>query len=251
MTIEALLIDFDNTLVLFNEDQFLLSYAQLAYPYWQDFFDESTFFQKLLQSTLQMIHNDGRMTNDEAFTNNFIAETPKLSYFECTTRFHQFYKESFQQLSKIVKEVPYARQLIQQVIDAGIPVVIATNPIFPELATQIRISWANLSDLEITLTTHSENMSYCKPRPEYYQTILEIINQKPQDCLMAGNDPRSDMSASVIGLKTFLVNLDREKGQLGILSKEIGKSTKINPQSQYQVDGSGTLEDLEQFIFNV
>ncbi|MFW9832289.1 MAG: HAD family hydrolase [Candidatus Thorarchaeota archaeon] len=251
MPFKALLIDFDNTLVLFNEDQFLLSYARLAYPYLADFFDESTFFQKLLQSTLHMIHNDGSMINVEAFTKNFIADTPELSYNECYNRFQHFYEEAFNQLGSIVKVVPHGRQLLVHAINEGLQIVIASNPIFPKIANQIRLRWANLHDLEIALTTDAENMSFCKPRPEYYKAILEYINLQPKDCIMAGNDPISDMSASALGIKTFLIDLDQEKGRLGILSKEVGNSAKKNAAaSQYQVDGSGTLEELEQYLFS-
>jgi FMN phosphatase YigB (HAD superfamily) len=251
VAIKALLIDFDNTLVLFNEDQFLVSYAKLAHPYYQDLFDESTFFQKLLQSTLRMIRNDGSQTNVEAFTNHFIADTPNLSYDECIRRFQQFYEESFEQLGSTVTVVPYGRSLLEKVISKGIQVVIATNPIFPEIATNIRVSWAGLSDLDIALKTHAENMSYCKPRAEYYNTILEIIQQKPEDCVMAGNDPISDMAASDLGLQTFLVDLDQEKGRLGVFSKEVGNSAKNGREaSRYRVDGSGTLQDLERFLMD-
>lgn len=251
LTIKALLIDFDNTLVLFNEDQFLVAYAKLAYPYLADFFDEATFFQKLLQSTLQMIHNDGSQTNAEAFTNNFIADTPSLDFEECNNRFRHFYEEKFHELGDTVIVVPYGRELLKRVLNAGIQVVIATNPIFPELATHARLRWANIADLNITLTTHAENMSYCKPHPEYYQTILGLIQRSPEECLMAGNDPISDMSASALGMTTFLVDLDQEKGRLGILSKEISNSAKKEAKRfQYRIDASGSLEDLEYFLFN-
>ncbi|MFX0078314.1 MAG: HAD family hydrolase [Candidatus Hermodarchaeota archaeon] len=249
MTIKALLIDFDNTLVLFNEDEFLVNYAEKAYPYLADYFDQSTFFQKLLQSTVNMIRNDGSITNVELFTYNFILGS-NLSYEECHNRLRKFYTESFRQLGNQVHIVPYGRKLIKRVLQEGLQVVIATNPIFPELATQIRLEWANLGDLDITMSTHAENMSYCKPRPEYYQSILNHIKQKPEDCLMAGNDPISDMAASVLGIKTFLVDLDQEKGRLGILSKEIEERTKKKAvYPQYPVDGSGTLQDLERFLF--
>lgn len=251
VSFKALLIDFDNTLVLFNEDHFLVSYAKLAYPNFTKYFNESTFFQKLLRSTLHMIHNDGTMTNDEAFTYNFISDTPELTYDECYSLFNRFYEETFHQLGSIIKVVPYGRPLLRRVLNEGLQVVIATNPIFPERATQIRLSWAQLDDLDITLSTHAENMSFCKPRPEYYHAILDHINLKPEDCVMAGNDPISDMSASTLGFKTFLVDLDQEKGRLGIFSKEIGKSAKKNGASlKYRVDGTGTLEELERFLFN-
>ena len=199
-----------------------------------------------------MIHNDGSMNNVAAFTKHFIAETPALSFDECVTRFQQFYKKSFDQLKSTVTVVPYGRQLLENVLQEGLQVVIATNPIFPEIATNIRINWANLLDLDIALMTHAENMSFCKPRLEYYQTILDLIQQKPENCVMAGNDPISDMAASELGIRTFLVDLDQEKGRLGILSKEVGNSAKKGLKaSQYQIDGSGTLQDLERFLKNM
>jgi FMN phosphatase YigB (HAD superfamily) len=175
-----------------------------------------------------------------------------LSFDECVSRFQQFYKESFDQLKSIVTVVPYGRQLLASVLRAGLQVVIATNPIFPEIATNIRVSWANLLDLDIALKTHAENMSFCKPRLEYYQTILEIIQQEPENCVMAGNDSISDMVASELGIRTFLVDLDQEKGRLGILSREVGNTAKKDLKaSQYQIDGSGTLQDLERFLKNL
>lgn len=251
MKFKALLIDFDNTLILFNEDEFLLSYAQLAYPYLAKYFDESTFFQKLLQATLHMIHNDGSLTNVDAFTYNFISDTPTLSYEECYQQLNRFYKESFDQLRHTVTVVPHGRQLLERTLNEGLKVVIASNPIFPELATRIRLSWAKVDDLDISFITHAENMSYCKPRPEYYQAILDAIRLQPETCLMAGNDPISDMAASALHIKTYLIDLDQEKGRLGLLSKEIGNSAIKTAQSiQYQIDGAGTLGDLEQFLFN-
>ena len=250
LAIKALLIDFDNTLVLFNEDEFLLTYAKLAYPYFTDHYDESTFLQKLLQSTLFEIHNDGKQLNVEAFTNHFIADTPALTYEECYKRFHTFYTETFHQLGNTVQVVPHGRTLLEQTIDAGVQVVIATNPIFPELATRIRLGWANLANLDIAFSTHAENMSYCKPKFQYYQAILDRLGHQPEDCLMAGNDPISDMAASALGIHTFLVDLDQEKGRLGMLSKEIGNSAKKTVTSKYRIDARGTLQDLSQYLFN-
>jgi FMN phosphatase YigB (HAD superfamily) len=246
---KALLIDFDNTLVLFNEDEFLVAYAKFAYPYLAEYFDESTFFQKLLQSTLCMIHNDGRQLNVDAFTNHFIADVPALSFEECKDRFETFYDESFHKLGTTIQVVPYGRELIQQAINAKLQVVIATNPIFPKRATEIRLSWANLAELDIAFSTHAENMSYCKPKLEYYHAILERLSHRPEDCIMAGNDEVSDMAASALGVHTFLVDLDQEKGRLGMLSKEIGNSAKKTVTSKYRIDARGTLEDLSRYLF--
>ncbi|MFX1561878.1 MAG: HAD family hydrolase [Promethearchaeota archaeon] len=249
-TIKALLIDYDNTLVLFNEDQFLTSYARIAAPYFADLLDENTFFQKLLASTLHMIHNDGSMINVEAFTNHFISDLSQLSYDECYDRFSRFYRESFQELEKIGQTVPEGRQVVKNALNADLQVAIATNPIFPEEAMVHRLKWANLSDLDIDLVTHAENMRYCKPRPEYYQAILENLKRKPDECLMVGNDTLADMAASVIGVKTFLVEIDAEKGRTGLISSQVGRYTRdITTGTKFPIDWRGTLKDLDKILF--
>jgi FMN phosphatase YigB (HAD superfamily) len=246
---KALLLDLDNTLFLFNEDTFLVSYARLAAPYFTDLLDESTFFQKLLSSTMHMLRNDGSQTNVEAFTHDFIADLPVLSYEECFDRFDRFYQESFGQLGSVVQKVASGRRVVERAIGAGVQVVIATNPIFPDAATHYRLEWAGIADLPVALITHAENMRYCKPHPGYFRTILETLGRQPKECLMVGNDPISDMSAAAVGIKTFLVELEAEKGRLGIISEQVGQQArKVASKARFRIDWRGTLQDVERVL---
>ncbi len=239
----------DNTLILFDEDKFLMEYARLAAPYFSDILDEHTFFPKLLASTLHMIKNNGAMTNVEAFTNHFLADLPSLSYQECYTRFDEFYQESFQQLESLIIPAHAGCQVIKHALDRDLQVAIATNPIFPERATAQRLKWANIADLEINLVTNAENMCYCKPKPEYYQKILEILGRQPQECLMVGNDAVSDMSASTIGIKTYLVENEEEIARLGMVSAQAGNQAREGVgETQFQINWRGPLHDVEHIL---
>jgi FMN phosphatase YigB (HAD superfamily) len=241
----------DNTLILFDEDKFLLEYAQLAAPYFSDVIDPHSFFRKLLASTQHMLKNDGAMTNVEAFTHHFLADSPSLNYEECYTRFDQFYQEAFPKLNALVKPATEGRALLIRALKAGLQVVIATNPIFPERATKHRLEWANVADLAITLVTDAENMRYCKPRPEYYRTILDILGKHPHECLMAGNDPVSDMSASAIGIKTYLVENQEEIARLGMVSTQIGKEAQAGGgETRFKTDWQGKLKDVADVLFS-
>jgi FMN phosphatase YigB (HAD superfamily) len=82
--------------------------------------------------------------------------------------------------------------------------VVASNPIFPVIALEERMAWAGIDKAGFDLLTHIENMSYVKPRVEYYLQICEIIGVAPTDCLMVGNDPVNDMVAGAGGMNTFL-----------------------------------------------
>ncbi|HBG17285.1 MAG TPA: HAD family hydrolase, partial [Firmicutes bacterium] len=57
----------------------------------------------------------------------------------------------------------------------------------------------------------------CKPNPNYYREILDLLQAKAEECLMIGNDIEEDIVASVLGIKTCLVT-DRliSRGKLKI-----------------------------------
>ena len=82
---------------------------------------------------------------------------------------------------------------------------LATNPIFPAVATESRIRWVGLEPEDFEIYTTYENIGYCKPNPEYYREILRRMDVKPEECLMVGNDVTEDMVAETIGMDVFLL----------------------------------------------
>ena len=87
----------------------------------------------------------------------------------------------------------------------GYQVILATNPLFPAIATQSRIRWAGLEPEDFERITTYENARFCKPNPDYYREILGKLNLNPSDCLMVGNDVDEDMIAETLGMKVFLL----------------------------------------------
>jgi FMN phosphatase YigB (HAD superfamily) len=87
----------------------------------------------------------------------------------------------------------------------GFQVAIATNPIFPERAIRERLRWLEIEDLPYDLITAYETMHFCKPSPDYYLEVLQLLKVAPEDCLMIGNDVEEDLSAQALGIRTFLV----------------------------------------------
>ena len=87
----------------------------------------------------------------------------------------------------------------------GIRVALATNPIFPAVATESRIRWAGLSPEDFELYTTYENIGYCKPNLDYYREILRRLNLTAEDCMMVGNDVCEDMVAAQLGMEAFLL----------------------------------------------
>lgn len=89
--------------------------------------------------------------------------------------------------------------------EKGLRVALATNPIFPAVATETRIRWAGLEPEDLELYTTYENIGYCKPNPDYYREIAKRLGVQPWECLMVGNDVTEDMVAEKAGMQVFLL----------------------------------------------
>ena len=67
------------------------------------------------------------------------------------------------------------------------------------------MQWADVDSSDFEYITTYENSHYCKPNPQYYTEILQVIGCKAGDCLMVGNDAKEDLIAEEAGLHTFLL----------------------------------------------
>ena len=83
---------------------------------------------------------------------------------------------------------------------------LATNPLFPQIATHSRARWAGLDPADFALITTYENSRHCKPNPEYYRDVVAALNEVPENCIMVGNDVDEDILAGQkAGLQVFLL----------------------------------------------
>lgn len=151
-----------------------------------------------------MVMNDGTCTNEERFWAVF-----EKIYGEKVQRdkpvFENFYANEFQETAKICGYNPKAKECVQKAKDMGFRVVLATNPIFPAVATESRIRWAGFEPSDFEYYTTYENSRFCKPNLKYYEEVLAHMGAKPEECLMVGNDVSEDMPAAKLGMKVFLL----------------------------------------------
>jgi FMN phosphatase YigB (HAD superfamily) len=117
----------------------------------------------------------------------------------------EFYRDVFPTLADTARPAAGAREAVLTALGLGLRVAVATNPIFPRIAIDHRISWAGLADVEFDLVTTYEQMTACKPHPGYYRQVAEILGVMPSECLMVGDDHILDMPAADIGMRTYYV----------------------------------------------
>lgn len=203
--IKAILFDLDGTLLPVDQDVFTKKYFDaLAKNHARRGCDPKLTVDCVWKGTVAMLKNKGEDTNENVFWRVFEAEFGK-SKAEIKPLFDDFYARGFDETKETCGYTDKANAAIKAAKAHGVPIVLATNPIFPVEAQVKRAEWAGVDPNDFTLITSYENSRYCKPRPEYYIDIANALGCRPEECLMIGNDTSDDMTAAKIGMKVFLI----------------------------------------------
>ncbi|MBA4601874.1 HAD family hydrolase [Thermoactinomyces mirandus] len=226
--IKACLFDLDGTLLPMDTMAFAKVYLNALASKVKHLISPQKLIKAIWQATEAVIRNDEEdLTNEQVFEREFIHLTG-IRREEIWPYFDDFYAHEFPALSKYTQMSPLSRKVVETAILNGYKVVVATNPVFPEMAILERLRWAKIDDLPFEWITVYENSHFCKPNPRYYLSVAEKIGVHPEECVMIGNDMQEDMVASTVGMKTFFLTDYRI---------DLGKPV-------YPVDEEGSLQDL-------
>ena len=205
MSIKAILFDLDGTLLPMDQDTFAKAYisglGKAAVPYG---YEPKTMMNAIMAGTVAMVKNSGEKTNEGVFWDTLagaFGESIRKDYH----MYDEFYQTDFQKVKDVCGFEPRAKEIIDFVKKKGFRIVLATNPLFPSVATESRIRWADLNVEDFECFTSYENSYHCKPNLDYYRDILDKLALAPDECLMVGNDVGEDMIASQLGMKVFLL----------------------------------------------
>ena len=202
--IKNILFDLDGTLLPMDLKKFLYIYTKgLANKVHK--LDSNLVLKMLYTSIDNMYANDGSKTNEEIFIETFESML-NVSFDKFEPLFNEYYHEDFELCKTACSINNKARKLIDYLKEKGIKIVIATNPFFPPIATNLRLSWVGLKPDEFELVTTYDNSHYCKPNPKYYEEIFEKLKLKKEETLMVGNDVEEDGAIKALGVKLFLIN---------------------------------------------
>lgn len=200
------IFDLDGTLLpMPDQEHFLNTYFKaLSMKFMPLGFDPKELTKAVWIGTKAMIDNDGSMTNEQRFWDVFCSVMGEESR-QLEVKFDEFYRNEFEAAKAATSSHPLAFECIRLLKEKGYSVILATNPLFPQIATYTRLGWAGLNPADFDRITTYENSTFCKPNLEYYKEILELCKKKPSDCIMVGNDVKEDMCVSQLGMDTFLL----------------------------------------------
>ena len=213
--IATVLFDLDGTLLPMDQDKFVKSYInRMAEKLAPHGYDPKLLTAGLWKGTDAMVRNTGEKTNETIFWSVFNAVLGKNCQYD-EALFMDYYQNEFQLVAQDCGYDSRSAEVIRAIKAMGCKVALATNPLFPSIATYSRVKWAGLNPDDFEIITTYENSRHCKPNPDYYWDILATLKVKPENCIMVGNDVQEDMIAETLGMKVFLLtdNLINRTGE--------------------------------------
>lgn len=235
MSIKAVLFDLDGTLLPMDQDVFLKAYlGALSHKLAPLGYDSKLLVDAIWLGTAAMIKNNGESTNEKVFWKEFCTVFGNKALNDIPI-FDDFYHNEFQSVRDVCGFDDAAVDIVRYLKTKEIRVALATNPIFPLVATESRVRWSGLDVNDFELCTTYENSVHSKPNPEYYRDILREMDIEPSEALMVGNDVSDDMVAKNIGMKVFLLT--------NCLINRTNQDISVYPQ--------GDFEQLKSYINSV
>lgn len=230
--INTVLFDLDGTLLSIDTELFIKQYFTYVAEALKDYMSKEEVIQSFWNSTSKVIKsNDGSLTNEEVFFEDFFSKV-KIDKEVLLPVLNKFYENEFGRLKVLAKSQSEMIEAVKILKEKNYDLIIATNPIFPEVAVNQRIEWADIDINDFEYVTTFENSCFTKPNPNYYVDILAKLEKESKNCLMVGNHVEEDMVAKTVGLSTYLIT-DHILG---------------DPNDNSNVDNRGNYTDFLAFV---
>lgn len=213
----TLLLDLDDTLLVNDINRFLPAYLQAYARFVAPIIPPEQFIQALLAGTDHMVRNRRPdCTLREVFEETFFPATG-LVPAEFQHFADRFYAEIFPSLRSLTSPNEATRQVVEQAVERGYDLAIATDPLFPLTAINQRLAWAGLpvDKYPFKLIPSYESVHFSKSEPAYYAELLAGMGWPDGPVVMVGDNYKRDIaSARKMGLATYWITANGQTPEI-------------------------------------
>ena len=203
--IKTILFDLDGTLLSMDVEQFTgLYFTTLCDAVKCLEIDSDTTKHAMGKGLRAIYSNDGSTTNEVVFWNAF-EQVTKCNKNDLENCLNDYYANKFIDTLVSCKPNEYSQKIVNLLKSKGVNLILATNPLFPYMATHKRIECANLKVDDFSEITTYENYHYCKPNVNYFKEIIKNNDLNVDEIMMVGNDAKEDYAISELGVRFCLI----------------------------------------------
>jgi FMN phosphatase YigB (HAD superfamily) len=191
--IKSVLIDLDNTLIQNDDKLFAQEFAHQLRNFGQTHYNiqqlDAIFRDTIKRIRAECITDQTVQTRISLYT----SEATGINPTQIAELYQNFYATTA--LAGFTTPIEGANQFIQQLLDDGYEVVLATNPMYPRQFAIQRLIQGGLEQFieRFDFITHADNMHFLKPAVCYYSELIARLGLEPDEVVMIGDRNDNDI----------------------------------------------------------
>jgi len=211
---QTIFFDMDGTLLCMGESAFEKEYLRRMVLFFEQRFpgQGKAIVKAVGYSAAAMRQPHAGCSNEMVFWQAF-EHVSGFKRSDLEPLFLQYYGTDYAHIGDDYVPDADMRRAVQLLAQKGYRLVVATNPLVPQIANRERVRWAGLADVDWLEITSFEHYSSCKPNVQFYQEICDRLSLDPQQCTMIGNSVQDDGVARQIGLEFYLLLGENPEGE--------------------------------------
>jgi FMN phosphatase YigB (HAD superfamily) len=231
--VHTLLVDLDGTLLGNRALRLSVDFVKRSLNQLKSLSGKRNAFSTLMAIYRELDKPTNETTNDNRVVELF-SRRMKINPEEARAFLRDSVFKIFPELKRHFFPVPGSKEFLDWAKD-HYTLVLATNPVWPPEIVELRLNWAGIDPKLFRSFTHIRRMSACKPQKRYYQEILSQEGVRAEDCMLIGDDPKMDLPATNVGIRTFIV---------GDYARAVNLKTSKNAAAGYR----GSYQALKQLL---
>ncbi len=196
--IKNILFDLDGTLLPVNQDEFVIKVMSVM----EDELKKTEGMLKGIDTIVK--ESNGSCTNEELFWTIF-NKYSNIEAKKAKDFFVNFYNGAYLLATETVVYNTKIADAVTFLKNKGYNLVLATSPVFPEIAIHERMTWNDVFPEDFSYISTFENSSFAKPNPGYYKELIQKLSLVPEETIMIGNDVHEDGIAQTLGIDCYII----------------------------------------------
>ncbi len=206
MKYKAILFDLDGTLMPTTNEDFEKVYLHTLGEALSEHIEPKALLTSMWKALEVMVLDQSDKTNETVFFDSFGELVGEDVIKKIEPLFEKYYLNEFEILKTVLDDNTEMVKTIEKLKAKGYRLVIATNPMFPEVAVRQRVVFSGFNPDDFDFMSNFSIHTKTKPSIAYYKEVLKHNNLDPKDCLMVGNDMEEDMVVKALGMDAWLID---------------------------------------------